>query len=84
MEPAPWFVLFDVASEEDIWQACRVLLDLYRTWTGSTEWLLEAGTQVAKGVSDKPLVERTSIWRKAAHLDLPLTKAEVRAIVDKA
>lgn len=85
MEPAPWFTLFDVASEEDIWQACRVLLDLYCTWTGSTEWLLESQSPdgSAAPLDHESLVKRISIWRRAAQLDLPLTKAEVRAIVDK-
>jgi hypothetical protein len=82
MEPAPWFTLFDVATEEDIWQACRVLLDLYLTWTGSTEWLLDTQTGNGETENYKRLTERLSIWRKAAQLDLPLTKAEVRAIVD--
>lgn len=81
MEPAPWFTLFDVATEEDIWQACKVLLDLYLTWTGSTEWLLD--TQNGETVQQQQrFTERLSIWTKAGHLDLPLTKAEVRAIVD--
>jgi len=82
MEPAPWFTLFDVATEEDIWQACKVLLDLYRIWTGSTEWLLEYQAQNGETADHKPFTQRLSIWRRAAQLDLPLTKAEVRAIVD--
>lgn len=83
MEPAPWFVLFDVSSEEEIWQACKVLLDLYRTWTGSTDWLLEESAEQTADASVKPVVDRITIWRKAAELDLPLTKSEVRAIVNK-
>ncbi|KAK9895710.1 cyclin-like protein [Cystobasidium minutum MCA 4210] len=83
MEPAPWFTLFDVATEEEIWQACKVLLEVYQTWSGSTDWLVESETSAADGAINKPLVERLSIWRRAAQLDLPLTKAEVRAIVDK-
>jgi hypothetical protein len=83
MEPAPWFVLFDVASEEDIWQACRVLLEVYTRWTGSTEWLLEPTAGDVAPDLEKPLARRLSIWRRATQLDLPLTKAEVRAIVDE-
>lgn len=84
MEPAPWFTLFDVASEEDIWQACKILLDLYRIWTGGTEWLLHSNqedndeTAPVHGGS----LDRITIWKRAAQLDLPLTKAEVRSIVD--
>lgn len=37
--PAPWFELFDVSSEEEIWEVSRVLLDLYRHWTGDLGWV---------------------------------------------
>lgn len=83
MEPAPWFTLFDVASEDDIWQACKVLLELYRVWTGSTEWLLQSSeTDNGEVAGQQGSIDRLSIWKRAAQLDLPLTKAEVRAIVD--
>lgn len=83
MQPAPWFTLFDVASEEDIWQACKVLLELYRVWTGSTSWLLDSSdADTGEVAGQERAIHRLSIWKRAAQLDLPLTKAEVRSIVD--
>lgn len=70
LDPAPWWELFDVPSEEAIHDVLRMLLDMYARWTGDTAWI---GQQGKEGMS-----ERQSIWKKAAQLNLPLTKESVR------
>jgi len=84
--PAPWFELFDVNSEEEIWEVSRTLLDLYKHWVGDVEWLREADDvsgAFADGrqVGGAQLVQRTTIWRRAAELKLPMTKEEVRSLL---
>lgn len=77
MDPAPWWELFDVELEEDIWSVCCTLLDLYKRWCGDTRWLV-AGTE---GFN---MGKRRDVWRRAAELDLPVTKDEMRKALGQA
>jgi len=77
--PDPWWVLFDVESEEEIWTVCRVLLDLYRRWTGGTDWLV-LDKEIIKEELGNGLLKK-NIWRRAAELNLPITKDQVRKML---
>lgn len=77
LSPAPWWELFDVESEVDIWNVCRMILDLYKHWTGDLHWLID------KEESDKMRLATTSttrktVWRRVAEMRLPTTKEEMR------
>ena len=89
MDPAPWFVLFDVDDEEKLWAVCRQLLDLYQRWTDSKDlsWLYEDkasanGPSIETGLRGASLQSRPTIWRTVARSHLPLTKDEVRKLLD--
>lgn len=32
LQPKPWWELFDVESEDVIWEVCRTVLQLYKDW----------------------------------------------------
>lgn len=84
-DPAPWWELFDIDDEEDIWTICRCLLDLYRRWTGDDDiaWICQIFPQEGNGMlADEP-VRRRSIWRQAAMLRLPIMKSDVRDFLGK-
>ena len=71
IDPAPWWELFDVSSEEEIWAVCGVLLDVYNRWAGDLDWLAGGASSLVHG----------TVWRRAAELRLPATKEEVRQII---
>lgn len=68
LEPRPWWELFGVTSEEQIWQICRHLLDLYKQWDPS---LLpsQAGTDGAT---------HCTLWQRIADENVPITKSALR------
>lgn len=75
MEPAPWWELFDVPSEEAIHEILQPLLELYSRWTGGTQWLAQG--------SEMSMAGKSTVWRKAAELELPLAKEDVRRLLAK-
>ena len=88
MDPAPWFALFDVDDEEELWAVCRQLLELYQRWTDSKNlsWLYEEESSTSgSGIETQnaSLRSRPSIWRTVARAHLPLTKDEVRRLLDE-
>lgn len=76
MDPAPWWTLFDVPSEEQIHEVCRTLLNVYRDWSGGTDWLGDGTKGGVKGDGVK------TVWRRAAEKKLPMTKEEVRRLIE--
>lgn len=60
-------------NEQTIWQICEVLLTMYERWGGLSN---------LKGLSGSE-VESSSIWRRAAEYNLPVTKSAVRQRLEK-
>jgi len=60
MRPRPWWELFDVASEKEMWAVSSLLLAVVDRWGDGDD---------------------QTVWRKAAQLDLPLTKAAMKELL---
>jgi hypothetical protein len=74
MDPAPWWELFDVPTEEAIHDVLKTLLDMYLRWTGDTQWLRE---------QTGSMQDRQTIWKTAAQLSLPISKEDVRWLLSQ-
>lgn len=70
LEPRPWWNLFDVASEPELWSICTPLLEVYDSWGDGAASLTREDALTIEG--------GPSIWRRAAEKSLPLTKTAVR------
>lgn len=66
VQPRPWWELFGVRSQSQIWRIVCAMLDFYQLWYGGAS----IGTDAAE--------PRPTIWARAARLRLPLTKTALR------
>lgn len=76
LTPAPWWELFDVPTEEAVHDVLQMLLDMYTRWAGETDW-------VDRKELGRSLSDRQTVWKRAAHLKLPLAKEDVRRLLAK-
>ena len=83
--PGPWWELFDVPDEDDVHEIARTLLQMYEHWVGDTVFLTQkdndgqspqdSGAQTGRS----HVLQRRTVWHRAAELDLPITKEQVRS-----
>ena len=83
--PGPWWELFDVPEEDDIHEVARTLLQMYERWVGDTAFLGQENTDgqspqdAVAQTGRSHLLQRRTVWHRAAELDLPITKEQVRS-----